>query len=285
MKPGAVQGTVTCGSCGSRLCITRTVNRHGAVYLYYFCIGRQKKRSDCDQPVVATSKVETLVEDAWSQIAIDPEYGALLQEMVQKELDALQAKNAKTERSAKKQLDNKREQRRKLLEAYYAGALTLELFKAEQEELTSAIEAQERRLVQAHAHAADFERMLKKTLEFLYRPQEAYLAAPEKLRRQLNQAVWEQIEVHVLPTKEHTVTARVQEPFATLLKPDLLEPTDEAVGEFQRQGWSDGRPKWLEGDLVARQQKDPRRETASVGVGLRQSHLAPPTGFEPVLPP
>ncbi len=282
--PHYLKGTVLCGRCGSRLCITKTVNRHGTVYMYYFCVGRQQKRSACDQPVVPVSKVEKLVDDIWSEIRLDPKYGALLQEMVQNELDVLQDKNHKTERSAKRQLDLKREQRRKLLDAYYAGALPLEVFKSEQQALTSAIEAQERRLAQAHTKVAELEQVLRKALQFLYQPQETYLAAPERLRRQFNQAVWDCIQIHVLPGKNHSASGQVQQPFATVLDPELLQPLDKAVGEYQRSGWSDGKPDWFGG--LIRNRKAPKDLAGLSGaVGLKEAHLAPPTGFEPVLPP
>lgn len=283
--PHYLKGTVFCGRCRSRLCITKSINRHGTHYFYYFCVGRQQKRSACHQPVVPVSKVEFLVEGLWSEIKLDAKYGALLQEIVQKELDVLHAKNVKAERSAKRQLDIKREQRRKLLDAYYAGALALKVFKAEQQTLTNQIETHERRLAKAHIRVAELERVLSKALEFLYHPQETYREAPEKLRRQLNQAVWNRIEIHVMPDKDHRATGTIEQPFAALLDPELLQPLREAVGGNPGEsGWSDGKPEWF--TRMLKTETAPRSLGGlSSAVGLKDDVLAPPTGFEPVLPP
>jgi hypothetical protein len=272
--PHYLKGTVFCGRCGSRLCITKSINRHGTHYLYYFCVGRQQRRSACDQPVVPVAKVDALVGEIWSEIRLDAAYGALLQEIVQRELVTLQAKSVKTERSAKRQLDIKREQRRKLLDAYYAGALALEVFKTEQQALTSEIEGYERRLAKAHTKVAELEKVLGKALEFLYHPQETYLEAPEKLRRQLNQAVWERIEIHVLPGKEYTATGRIEQPFAILSDPELLQPLGKTVGSNQgATGWSDGKPEWFTRMLKAKTTPKTLEGLSSV-VGLKDAVLA-----------
>src|SRR6202035_4364259 len=122
----------------------------------------------------------------------------------------------------------------------------LEVFKSEQQTLTSEIEAHERRLAKAHTKVAELEKVLSKALEFLYHPQETYQEAPEKLRRQLNQAVWERIEIHVLPDKDHRASGRIQQPFAALLHPELLQPLREAVGGYRVPSEvSDGKPEWF----------------------------------------
>ena len=38
---------VYCGTCGSRLIVSHAKNRHGTVYPYFICVGRQQKRTDC----------------------------------------------------------------------------------------------------------------------------------------------------------------------------------------------------------------------------------------------
>jgi hypothetical protein len=122
-------------------------------------------------------------------------------------------------------------------------------------------------------------------LEFLYHPQETYQEAPERLRRQLNQAVWEGIEIHVLPDKDHRATGQLQQPFAGLLDPQLLKPLREAVGGNQGASeWSDGKPEWF-ARLLKTESAPKTPRGLSSAVGLKDGVLAPPTGFEPVLPP
>ena len=47
--PHYLKGTVFCGTCGSRLVVSHAKNRHGTVYEYFICLGRQQKRTGCTQ--------------------------------------------------------------------------------------------------------------------------------------------------------------------------------------------------------------------------------------------
>jgi site-specific DNA recombinase len=60
-----LKGSVWCGSCGSRLVITKTTNRHGTSYEYFFCVGRNKKRTPCLQKAIPIELVERHVEEKW----------------------------------------------------------------------------------------------------------------------------------------------------------------------------------------------------------------------------
>jgi hypothetical protein len=41
-----LKSTIWCGRCGNRLCL---INAKGK-YMYYFCVGRQQRRTGCDLP-------------------------------------------------------------------------------------------------------------------------------------------------------------------------------------------------------------------------------------------
>jgi site-specific DNA recombinase len=58
-----LKGTVWCGTCGHRLIISMTKNRHGTIYPYLICIGRQQRRANCTQKAVRIPDVERLVEE------------------------------------------------------------------------------------------------------------------------------------------------------------------------------------------------------------------------------
>ena len=44
--PHYLKSSVWCADCGSRLCISKPVNRHGRQYGYFMCVGRHQKRTD-----------------------------------------------------------------------------------------------------------------------------------------------------------------------------------------------------------------------------------------------
>lgn len=225
--PHHLKGTIFCGRCESRLSMMQITKRSGAVYQYFYCLGRHQKRTGCQAPYISVSAVERAVEREWREVRIDPHYGALLQELVESEVSAMDAANVKIEDRVRLQLGRKREQRRKLLEANYEGAIPIDLLKSEQLSLGRDIEQLELMLARARIKVANLELALRKTLEFLYEPYETYMAAPSQLRRQLNQAIFERILID-----EHGPAADVElaEPFNTLLQATWWSPTSIRTG-------------------------------------------------------
>ena len=65
-----LKGSVVCGECGERLIITMSKNRHGTVYPYFICVGRQMKRSNCRQSAVLIETVEHLVERHYAAVQL-----------------------------------------------------------------------------------------------------------------------------------------------------------------------------------------------------------------------
>jgi site-specific DNA recombinase len=302
-----LKGTLVCGVCQSRLSVARVLNRHGSEYHYFFCLGRHQKRTGCNLKSVSVESIEKRVEAEWANIRLDASYGALLQELVQRDLTVKQAVTDKDDQRVHRQLQRKRDQRQKLLEAYYAGAVTIDMLKVEQVAMTREIEALEMRLVRSRLEVANVETVLRHTLDFLYSPQESYLAAPPSLRRQLNQAIFDRIEVFA---EGPTVAASHAEPFKTLLDPTLVEATDVVETRPAADGtiaWVGGMPAWLRDRTWWQSAKKPTTGVvgrkglkddclvnatgrhsnlpANLGLGLKDGGLAAPTGFEPVSPP
>jgi hypothetical protein len=189
--------------------------------MYFFCLGRHGRRTDCTLRSVQVEVVESLVEAEWMTVRLDPEYGALLQRLVEADFDKLAGTNRTRERQITRQLDGKRTQRKELLDAYYAGAIPVDLLKVEQVALTRDIEDLELKLVRSRLKVANLETALRHTLEFLSEPNVTYRSAPVALRRQLNQAVFDRIEV--FNAEGPVVIGQTAEPFATVLSGDLIE--------------------------------------------------------------
>ena len=88
------------------------------------------------------------------------------------------------------------DQRHKLLEAHYEGAIPLDLLKKEQDQLTSSILAIQRELDGYTADAALVEQHLTQALDLLEDCSRLYAAAPAHLKKQLNQVFFERILVN-----------------------------------------------------------------------------------------
>ena len=114
------------------------------------------------------------------------------------------------------------EEREKLLHAYYAGAVPVDLLRSEQDRLSTETSQAERHLEVAETSLTDVEDTLGKALDLLADCQHAYLSAPGHLRRQWNQALFERLVVY----DERIGEAKVAEPFATLANPKLPAALD-----------------------------------------------------------
>ena len=61
-----LKGSLFCAHCDSRLVVSLSRGKSGAVYPYYYCLGRNKKRIDCQLPFLPVEAVERWVMEHWS---------------------------------------------------------------------------------------------------------------------------------------------------------------------------------------------------------------------------
>ena len=253
-----LKGTVRCGGCGSRLCITQVTNRWGTTYVYYFCLGRQQRRTDRVRKAVPVDLIEDRIDQLWEHVRFSADYARLLDELLREEMTAYLGEAAATRASATRRLQVLQGQRRKLLDAHYAGAIPLELLKSEQDRLTAEVEACERRLAATSAAADTIEQALTRCLEFIKDAATRYRTAPAAARRRMNQALFERIEVE----EDGTVVGYLAGPYRQLLDPELVidpaptisgerlhesavEPLSEQAWTFDPSAWHHGVPAWL----------------------------------------
>ena len=65
-----LKGSVYCGACGSRLVVSHAKNRHGTVYEYFICVGRQQKRTTCTQQAIRIDQTEDAVVAEYANIRL-----------------------------------------------------------------------------------------------------------------------------------------------------------------------------------------------------------------------
>ena len=307
--PHYLRGSVFCGACGSRLCFDQKTNRHGATYQYFFCVGRHQKRTNCVRRYIRVDEIEEKIEAKYRALRLHPKYADLLHTLLSQDLEHLRSGAEHRKRVASRRLQRLAGQRQKLLDAYYADSVPLDLFKVEQDRITKEIERSEAELARADLTFEKIEQTLARCLAFVQHCDQLYQDATPKLRRQLNQAFFEKLYVH----ENGEVEAQLAEPFNVLLQPDLvveMEERAEASPGFadealrpaelhphRDQDWTDGTPSWLrEGewwDRISRfhriKNNRPRRTGSAsahstpvlLGLGSKQSYLAEGVGFEP----
>ncbi|MGP5047279.1 recombinase family protein, partial [Glutamicibacter ardleyensis] len=86
-----LKGTLYCGRCRQRMTIIHAKNRHGNIYPYFICLGRNNKRTDCIMPSAPVDRVEQLVADYYQRITLTPAMTDALRGMLTHEFDQLTA--------------------------------------------------------------------------------------------------------------------------------------------------------------------------------------------------
>ncbi len=274
-----LKGTIFCATCGSRLSIANATG-NGGTYQYAFCLGRQR-RNGCTQRYLPVDQVEDKVADYYRIITLDPSRVDEIRRDVTDHIEITRSLNTKEVVRQQRRLDKLRDERRKLLNAHYADAITVDLLREEQGRIT-AEEAQAQRILDSCTLRFDeIERNLDQALTLAASCLEAYARATDEIRRAFNQAFFEKIWVG----EEGVEGADLKLPFAHLLAHDLIERleheaaalTDPTLSTYRR-GLPIDKTQRPHGAL---RWENKNRDLLFVGHGSNVSCLVGPAGLEP----
>ena len=213
-----LRGSVFCGSCGSRLMVTKARNRWGSEYPYLVCSGRSRKITECKRQAMAAEHIEELIEDEHRSIALSPELRDNIEELVLEDFDALQAASSGERQQMEGQRVELVAKRQKLLDAHYAGAVPIDLLKTEQERIAAQLGRIQQELSAADANYEQARSVLADTLDLTRDCYSAYLEAGDVTRRLFNQAFFSKIYIDEDDeTRERSIRVDYNEPFGHLL--------------------------------------------------------------------
>jgi site-specific DNA recombinase len=204
-----LKSTLYCGRCGSRMCIASAKKES---YLYYFCAARPH-RHECDLPYVATEDAEQSLVEYYRTLKLSEDEAKDIKEQLRLGLASRQETNERDERIQAERLRKLKIERSKLLQAYYAGALELDVLAEEQSRINHETEQAESLLTGARKQFEDVEGLLQTALDLLKDCDRFYRLAPDTLRRRLNQALFEKVLVDV---PSGVTEAVLTEPFKTI---------------------------------------------------------------------
>lgn len=298
--PHYLKSTVFCGTCGSRFVVNLSTNRYGASYPYFMCLGRHQKRTGCTQKALLIAAVEERVEDFYADVELPAELREQIERFLRDELATSRAAAEREHGALTTQRQRLINERAKLLQAHYAGAVPVDLLKVEQDRIAAQLAHIEDRLQRASEAAETVEESLTLALDLLSDCHEAYRRASDSVRRLYNQAFFEQIFF-----SDEGISAVLAEPFRTLIGPEVVHEvqtgTDDADTaaegpvETSDDGLDTSPGAWTAEDLrlIRTSPVRPPRGTTkqpaphwSCGAGWKQHTLVPPAGFEPApLPP
>jgi site-specific DNA recombinase len=205
-----LKGTIYCGRCGSRMSLIHAKGNGGS-YPYFFCIARMKG-TGCTQPYLPVDAVERTVERLYARVRLPRAHTEQIRQRLDHAVSGMRPQAEQEAIRQRRRLATLTDQREKLLHAYYHGAVPLDLLKAEQHRLAADIAQAEHHLQLAEQSTAATQQVLAKAIDLLASCQRAYRQAPGHLRRQWNQALFQQIVIH----NDRDPQATLAEPFATL---------------------------------------------------------------------
>ncbi len=198
--------------------VQRTKGRHGGVYYYFFCGGRQD--DTCDQPYIPVELMEELVIAHYAKAVWLP--GSFRTE-VRTQVDAASETGYSLSGEVRDQLNHQLAKLDKK-ESYFLdlGAeedwpkdklrQKIQSIRTEQRSIRRELEQTERQLETGS-------QVFYRALELLDDPQAAYAAGSEVVRSILNKAFFTRLYIDVRPEGRQVVGHELKEPF------DLLEAT------------------------------------------------------------
>ncbi len=212
-----LKGSIYCGECGSRLILSNAKSRRGVIYPYFICAGRHSKRTNCERKSMFIPDIEAAVEDYYRRIQIAPHIVAALRELITAELDRLHEVGRHERQAYQSERDALRDERKKLLQAHYAGVVPLDLLGEEQTRiarrlafLDAQIDAGTIEYEQTKAHLDD-------CLALAGDCHAIYMSIDDSLRRIANQAFFDKLIV--LP--DDGIDSEPGEPFNVFFNPEV----------------------------------------------------------------
>ena len=275
-----LKSTIMCGRCGSRMVVQHGNSKTGTVYPYFFCNGRKHKRTDCQQKSVLIPEVEARVEEIYARISLTAQDRAeveaqLLDHLSTAQHEQHQQRQQLTDREARLH----REQER-LLQAHYADAIPLDLLSREQNRITTGLAAVQKELEALARDTATSHAHIKAGLALLEDCAATYRAAPDHIKKLLNQAFFEKILINP-ESPSRPASSAVQ----------AVEALTPLIGTITAARTSQARPQNptceeppVNGRLFDRGRTDEPTPGIRHAQGFRPATLVELRGFEPLTP-
>jgi site-specific DNA recombinase len=185
-----LKSMLRCARCGGRFGITSPTNRHGTEYEYFYCLNRQK-RGTCEQRYASVAAIEREVEQFWRTVRFPGLDLAALRTELSAKIEAEVGATSKQVPTQERRIAKLEQERKKLLQAFYADAIPAELLKEEQARITREV-AEASKIIENHSMRAERAyQFLEDLLTLCDDPYALYLCADNAIRRMLNQAVAE----------------------------------------------------------------------------------------------
>ena len=154
-----------------------------------------RHKRHCTQPYVMACDAETRVEDLYKKIQLPANWVKRLTQELDNEIVERQSTAGELRVALTKRLAALAEERQKLLRAYYANAIPLELLKRDQDRITEQEDKAKTELAETEADLDKWQEVLTVAIRLAGSCHAAYLKANPKVRRRFNDAVLKAVYV------------------------------------------------------------------------------------------
>jgi site-specific DNA recombinase len=217
-----LKGSLFCGRCGSRLSLMNAKGRHGGIYPYFFCMGRQR-HNGCTLPYLRVDELEGAVQQEYAALRLSREQADAVRAAILRQAELVDELHARERKRHAKVIKRLERQREKLLEAFYADAIGVDQLKAEQKRISAELGRASRGLEDARADTANVEAALDLVLSLLTACELIYEKSSGEIRRLLNQAFFERLEVDT----DRSLSAVLASPFAETIEHRAIRGRNE----------------------------------------------------------
>jgi site-specific DNA recombinase len=291
-----LRSTIYCSSCSGRLVFSQNTGR-GGTYQYFMCVKRKTKRNNCTRPAVRVERIEDGIAAFYATFQVRPDHAEQIRAAVRVELDGQQQEAERGMQRALKRKKQAHDERQKLLQAHYAGAVPQDLLASEMNRLTRELAEADTEIAAAKTTNRDVDATLAVALQAASRCQVAYLTAPSPIRRMINQGFFRKLFIGEDGTVER---AELTEPFAALLDmgeifemrtgtaPDGHATTSQIVTDAADTTDDRSRPSTVftamygdQGDVTESKTTNTHRAFSGTVRGLKQDYVVGAVGLEP----
>ncbi|WP_093089764.1 hypothetical protein [Pseudonocardia oroxyli] len=194
--------------------LSQRATRPWRAYHYFICPKRHNDSVRCTRRAVRIERVEAGIQDLYTRIGLPAVIVRSLRLSVHREMAASTAAAHEPAQQAKRTQERLNHERDTLMQAYYADAVPGTVFKKEMARLTDEMVATERQVDTSRKQLADVEQILEDALTVAANCSLHYQAAPDFVRRQINQGFFDKIWISEDGSVERY---ELTEPFAALM--------------------------------------------------------------------
>ncbi len=213
-----LKGSIFCGAGGSRLILSNArSSSKDVIYPLLLVLRPTHQAHRLPTQGQVRSDIEAAVEDYYRTIQIAPHVVNALRDLIGNHFDQLHDIARRERQAYQAERDDLAQERIKLLQAHYAGAVPIDLLKTEEDRiarrlgfLDARIDAGDIEYDRAKAHLDD-------CLALAGECHALYLSMDDSLRRTANQAFFDKLYV----TADDQIDGQPGEPFIVLFNPDV----------------------------------------------------------------